>query len=73
MEKVFELKVKPNAAKTVITKEEGNIIHLNVKAPPEKGKANQEIIKFFAKKHKAAVMIVKGWSSKKKTIKIIDF
>ena len=70
MEKVLEIKVKANAPKTRITKEERGITYLDVKAPATEGKANIEIIKFFSKEYKGFVSIIKGFSSKKKTIRI---
>lgn len=62
--------VKPNSPKTEITKQEKDILKLNVKAPPEKGKANKEVIKFFTKLLKKQVKITKGFKSKEKILMI---
>tara|TARA_Y100000310_G_scaffold293740_1_gene323549 strand:+ start:268 stop:486 length:219 start_codon:yes stop_codon:yes gene_type:complete len=70
MEKTLEIKVKVNASKTRITKEEDGIIYLDVKSPATEGKANLEIIKFFSKEYKGFVSIIKGFTSKQKTIRI---
>ena len=52
----INLIVKTNQKKTEITKQDGDTYYLNVKAEPEKGKANLEIIKFFSKLTKSAVL-----------------
>ena len=67
----LKIKVKPNSPKTEITKIEKDIIKLNVKAPPEKGRANREIIRFFTKLLKKKVTIIKGFKNKEKILKIL--
>ncbi len=71
VEIVLDIVVKPGQSKTEITgktpKEE---LKLNVAAPPEKGKANQEIIKFFQKKYKLKAEIIRGKTNKKKKIRL---
>ncbi|MGM5488558.1 MAG: DUF167 domain-containing protein [Nanobdellota archaeon] len=42
---------------------------VDVKAAPEKGKANQEIVRFFEKKSGMNVRISSGTSSKRKTLR----
>lgn len=64
----MEIIVKPNKNKTEIIKETPSQIILNVKAAPEKGKANKEIIKFLSKHFKKRVKIIKGLKSKRKKI-----
>ena len=64
----MEIIVKPNKNKTEIIKETPSQIILNVKAAPEKGKANKEIIKFLSKHFKKRVKILKGFKSRKKEI-----
>ncbi len=63
--------VKPNSPKTEIIKPEKDTLRINVKASPEKGKANKEIIKFFTKLLKRKVKITKGLKSKEKILKIV--
>jgi len=61
---------KPNSSKTEIKgydKEKG-AYRVNVKAPPEKGKANREIIRFFSKLTKKQVSIVTGFKSREKLL-----
>jgi len=70
---VFNLIVKVNASKTEITgyDKERNAIKMNVKAIPEKGKANAEIVKFLSKLLKRKVEIIAGTKSNKKVIKLL--
>lgn len=68
----IKLIVKPNSPKTEIIcyDEEKDALRLNVKAPPEKNKANIEIIRFFKKLLKKDVKIIYGLKDKEKVIKI---
>ena len=60
---------KPCQSKTELNgKTESGELKLNVAAPPEKGKANLAIIKFFKKKYGLHVEILSGKTSRKKTI-----
>lgn len=50
-----------------------NYIKVKLKAPPVKGEANAELIKFLAKKYgvsKSRVEIVRGLTSKEKLVRI---
>ena len=49
-----------------------NAYRMNVHAPPEEGKANREIIRFFRKEHKLDVEIVSGFTSRRKLLKILS-
>jgi uncharacterized protein len=64
--------VKPNSNKTQIIKwdKEKKALRINVKSPPQKGKANIEIVKFFTKLLKKKVLIKSGLSSKEKILQI---
>ncbi len=64
--------VKPNSAKTDIIEwnSDRNALRVAVAAPPDKNKANIEIIKFFSKLLKKKVEIVSGARSKEKMLKI---
>lgn len=68
---MLKIRVKTGAPRTEILGLEGDILRISVKARPEKGKANAEIIKFFKKKFKKDVEIVKGLKSRDKLIKIL--
>lgn len=60
--------VKTNKPETRITKEEDNIIYLDVHSPPYDNKANIEILKFLKKHFGFPVKIIKGFKSKEKII-----
>lgn len=67
----LNITVKVNSPKTQITgyDQTKKAVKLNVKAQPEKGKANAEIIKFFTKLTKKKVSITSGKTSKQKILK----
>lgn len=68
--KQLSLKVIPNAVRTEIVEDNG--LRLYLQAVPEKGKANQAVIKFFKKKYGMTVRIIQGTKSREKVIAIID-
>ncbi len=68
----LQVKVKPNARKTEILSQKGNSLVVAVSAPPEKGKANAELVKFLSKKLKKQVRIVSGFGNSSKMIEIFD-
>ena len=68
----IRIKVRTKAGKSEILgyddEKEAQIVA--VKAAPEKGKANLEIIKLFHKKYKQPVKIISGAKSKEKLLQI---
>ena len=46
---MLNVNVKPKAKKNALLKEENGYLKLSIKAPPEDGKANNELISFLAK------------------------
>ena len=72
-ENKFKIIVKTKAKNNEITEfdKEEQSYRLNIKAIPQKGNANKEIIRFLSKLLKKQVRIIKGLKSKKKTIEII--
>ncbi|MBW2996398.1 DUF167 domain-containing protein [Candidatus Woesearchaeota archaeon] len=64
----LKITVKPNSPKNQI-KIEDNKVKLYIKAPPEKGKANKEVIKFFSKLLKKDIKIIAGLTSRQKLIR----
>ena len=66
------VRVKPSSPKNKILHYDTNIgaLRVEIKAAPESGKANMEVIKFFSKLLKKKVEIVKGKTSKNKVLKI---
>lgn len=69
---IIQVKVKPNQPKTRITKEENNILYIDLKAKPENNEANIELIKFFKKELNKDVRIIKGLTNKNKILKVIS-
>jgi uncharacterized protein (TIGR00251 family) len=65
----LKIQVKPNSPKNEIKIDKG-IVKVSVKAPPEKGKANKEVIKFFSKLLKKDIKIIAGLTSRQKLISI---
>lgn len=70
MERI-RIAVRTNSGKNDIVKENKGY-KVFIKALPEKGAANKEIIKLFKKKLKKRVRIVKGFTSKDKLLEILD-
>jgi uncharacterized protein (TIGR00251 family) len=65
--------VTPNAGGNEITGWRGEVLHIKIAAPPEKGKANRELIDFLGRElgvKKSAIRIVKGETSRGKIIEI---
>lgn len=62
--------VRSNAPKTEIVGWDASRqeLRVNIKAPPEKNKANKEIIRFFSKLTKKKAYIMAGARSKKKVL-----
>lgn len=72
---ILTVKINPNSQSSGITTilSDGTI-KLNIKSPPEKGKANTEIIKLLAKHYNIdseKIKILSGKTSKLKKIKIL--
>lgn len=67
----LKIKVKTNQPRTEVI-EKGEVWKVNVKAKPEDGKANLEIIKFFSKMFKKNIKIIRGLKSKNKILEIFE-
>ncbi len=71
----IKVRVRPSSSMNRIKKVEGDIYFIDIKAPPEGGKANKELIKFLSKEFKVPkerIRIIKGEKSRNKLIKIED-
>ena len=69
----LEVKVTPNAGRSEITGLKDSALQVKIAAPPEKGKANKELIDFLSRAlgvKKSAIRIVTGMTDRKKTIAI---
>jgi len=69
----FSIHVKPGAGKNEITEIKPEYIKIKISAPPEKNKANTELINFLSKIfgiNKIDIKIISGLNSKIKMVKI---
>jgi uncharacterized protein (TIGR00251 family) len=67
------VQVQPNASQNKITRFEQGVWYLKVAAPPIKGRANQELLKFLSDilgVNKSSLTIEKGMTSKRKLIAV---
>jgi uncharacterized protein len=67
------VKVTPNAGRNEITGFKEGVLHVKIGAPPDKGKANKELVDFLAERlgiRKSAISILKGDTSRSKVIAI---
>lgn len=67
------MKIIPNAGNNAVAGQENGLWKIRIKAPPEKGKANQELIAFLAEVldiPKSRVHIESGETARKKRISI---
>lgn len=70
MERI-QVKVKARAPRSEVLKEENNVFFVAVAAPPEGGKANRELVRFFSKKFGKKYRIVSGLKSKNKILESV--
>ncbi len=67
----LKVKVIPNAKKNEIKDFKGGILYVKISAPPVKGKANRELLKFLKRKFEVKdIKIVSGEKSRLKTLDI---
>ena len=64
----MKVKVKPNSGKSLILGEEDGILHVALKAAPEDGKANTELLKLLKKEYGKEGKIISGKTSKLKIV-----
>lgn len=64
------VKVIPNAASTMLILKDDRLV-LHVAAPPEKDKANKEVIRFFKKEYGLRVLIKSGKKSREKVLEVM--
>lgn len=72
---LIKIKLTPSARKTEIIKQSANFWRVKLTAPPEKGKANEALIKLAAdyfKVPKSSVLLKSGKASRYKIIDIKD-
>ena len=67
------MQVQPNASENMVVRFEEGVWHLRIAAPPVKGKANSELIKFLSDLlgvSKGRITIEKGYTSRRKVIAV---
>jgi uncharacterized protein (TIGR00251 family) len=67
------VKVTPNAGRNTITGVKDGVLQVKVAAPPDKGKANKELIDFLSERlgvRKSAIAIITGHTGRNKIISI---
>ncbi len=73
MDNLLHVKVIPKASRSEIVGWEGEVLKVRLKAVPEKGEANEELIRFLSRELKIAkslITIVRGHTSREKTLLI---
>lgn len=67
----LQIKVQPNSSRQEIqTDIDGKISKIFLKKPAKENKANIELEKLLSKRYKATAKVIKGHTSKNKTIEI---
>lgn len=69
----YTVKIIPKSSKNEITESGDDSLKIKIKAIPEHGKANEELIKFLSKHFKVPksnIEIIKGKTSKNKIVEI---
>lgn len=67
---VLQVHAVPGAKHTEIRGEYGGRLKIAVKAPPEDGRANEELLNYLAKRCRVKAELVHGASSRRKTIRL---
>ena len=67
---IINIKVRPSKRETKIISKDGDNYIIDLKARPEKGKANLELIKFLRRHFGKDVEIISGYNNRKKIVKI---
>ena len=73
-EVTIEVTARPGASRRGVINASGERLVVGVHSGPQKGKANEELIEYLAgemRVPKSALMIVRGETSRRKTIRIV--
>jgi uncharacterized protein len=71
---IIQVKVTPNSSRNAIIQGSNDLLTVKLTSPPVEGKANKGLLKFLAKKMQvapSAITILKGHSSREKTLLIV--
>jgi uncharacterized protein len=67
------VKITPNAGRNEVTGFKEGVLQIKIAAPPEKGKANKELVDFLSERlgiRKSTILIIKGQTSRNKVVSI---
>jgi uncharacterized protein (TIGR00251 family) len=67
------VQVKPNASSNAVEHLENGTIYVRIKAPPVRGRANSELIRFLSELlgvPKSGIAVLKGATSRRKVISV---
>jgi uncharacterized protein (TIGR00251 family) len=67
------VKITPNAGRNEVTGFKEGVPQIKIAAPPEKGKANKELVDFLSERlevRKSSILIIKGQTSRNKVVSI---
>lgn len=70
---IIEVRVLPRSSKKEVVGVADNVVKVKLTAPPVDGAANEQLVEVLSrhfKVKKSGIMILKGESSKRKTVKI---
>ena len=70
---ILNIRVQPGSRKNMITAYTDGVLHIKITTPPEKGKANESLIKYLGSLlgiPKSRIKIQKGITSKNKVLLI---
>ena len=73
-EVIIELTARPGASRRGVVGVTGDRLVVAINSPPDKGKANDELVEYLAREMrvpKSALLIVRGETSRRKTIRIV--
>ena len=68
---LITVQVQPSASRNQVMRYTDGVLHVRIAAPPIRGKANQELVKFLSKVlgvSKSSVTIEKGATSRRKVV-----
>jgi len=71
----LDLHIQPGASRTEVAGEHGDRLKLRVAAPPVDGAANRAVVEFVAERlnvARATVSVVRGTTSRAKTVAVAD-
>lgn len=69
----ISLHIQPRASRTEVIGAHGDALKIRLAAPPVDGEANEELVRFLAKRlglPKSAVTIVRGATGRKKVVRV---